>query len=303
MTRIVLLLLVALATQPVLADELQAPTPLPNTLAIAPPTGWTLLPGLSRSVAQSTSESDLFGPEEAFQSGALAYAQANLGALYLSWATSVRTQTSPETSIRHAFNDVHEAPFLANSKAGSTREMLYRERSYDGIVEMRFEWAHIGNDTVNVERVLGWKDDDALVYLASAKCVLARTTIARSRPLCQAALDSLHLTKHSAHSPLLALPAPDIVQQEPTEDFVVPELKTGDVVRGASLGAAPTQRGEVLYQGPKPERDSNNRIIIAIGVLLLGVAVWLTSRSGPSTASEESREDEEDEEDEEESEV
>ncbi len=293
MTRIVLLLLIALATQPVLADEIKAPALLPKTLAIAPPTGWTLLPGLSRSIAQSTSESDLFGPDEAFQSGALAYAQANLGALYVSWATSVRTQATPEASIRHAFDDLHGAPFLANSRAGSTKEMLYRERSYDGIVEMRFEWAHVGNDTMNLERALAWKNDNALVYLVSAKCVLARATIGKSRPLCQTALDSLHLTEHSERSPLRALPNPDMVQQELPEDFVVPALKTGDVVPGASLGVAPTQRGEVLYQGPKPERDSNNRIIIAIGVLLLGVAVWLTTRSGPSTASEESEENEE----------
>ncbi len=299
MTRLLLLFVFvfAFATLPAHADEIEAPSAMPETLTITPPTGWSMLPGLSKSVAQSTSESDLFGVDEAFQSGALAHARANLGALYLTWATSVRTQAVPETTIRHAFDDLHSAPALANSKAGATDEVLYRERSYDGIVEMRFEWVHIGNDTMNLERALAWKDEDALVHLVSAKCVLARATITESRPKCQTALDSLHLTEHSVRSPLRALPAPSMVQQEEPEDFVVPELKTGDVVPGASLGEAPTQRGEVLYQGPpKPESDSNNRIIIAIGILLLGVAFWLTTRSGPSATSEETMESEEDEE-------
>lgn len=271
------------------ADELPAPPPLksPASISFTSPAGWDLLPGLSKTVAQSVSEADYFGEDEAFESGAMAYGRANRGALYVTWIDSLRTQPVAETSVRMAFDEMHQAPYLASPEAGSTQEVSYRERIFDGVAEMRFEWAHMSNGTVNVVRALGWKDADARVHLAVAECVLQSESIGESRPLCDTALESLALTKVAAHQTLAGLSEPAAVGMRAPEDFVVPKLKTSEILPSDSLGAAPSQMGEVLYKGRPPSKsDNNNRTLIAIGVLLLGVAVYLTTRTPPGQRKE-----------------
>ncbi len=260
----------------------------PATLSLSSPAGWDHLPGLSETVAQSASEADFFGPDETFESGAMAYGRANRGALYLTWIDSLRTQPSAESSIRTAFDELHHAPYLASPEPGSTQEVTYRERMFDGVAEMRFEWAHMSNGTVNVLRALGWKDAEARVHVAVAECVLQSEGIGESRPLCDTALDSLALTDKAAHETLAALPEPTAIGDMKPEEFSVPKLKTSETLPSDSLGAAPAQMGEVLYQGrPKPKSENNNRTIIAIGALLLAVAFYLTTRSAPTDSSEE----------------
>jgi hypothetical protein len=288
-------LVLCLAAATLRADEPPEPPPLksPATLSFAAPTSWSLLPGLSKTVSQSASEADFFGEDEPFESGAMAYGRANRGALYVTWIDSLRTQPVAEAAIRNAFDELHEAPYLASPEAGSTQEVSYRERIFDGVAEMRFEWAHMSNGTVNVVRVLGWKDSEARVHLAVAECVLQSESIGESRPFCDTALESLVLTKEAAHETLAGLPEPTSVGARAPEYFVVPKLKTSENLPSDSLGVAPSQMGEVLYKGrPKSKSDNNNRTIIAIGVLLLAAAFYLTTRSTP-TPSDEDEEDSE----------
>lgn len=277
-----------------LADELPIPEPveLPNTISIQPPEGWSLLPGLSRTVARSASDTDFFGDNERFESGALAYGRVDRGALYVTWLDSLRTQPVAENTLRIAFDEIHQAPFLASPEPGSTQEVSYRESIASGVAEMRFEWAHLSNGTVNVVRALGWKDGDARVHLAIAECVLQSESIAESRPSCSATLDALSLTKESRYDPLAPLPESSATTARAPEDYTVPELETSEMLPVDSLGVAPAQMGEVLYQGPPKSKEGNdNRFIIAVGVLLLLVAFYLTTRPGPKSESEEELQD------------
>ncbi|MCP4449450.1 MAG: hypothetical protein GY811_29565 [Myxococcales bacterium] len=260
---------------------------LPSTLSIGTPDGWGVLEGLSNTVSQSVSETNFFGKEEPFSSGAIAYGRANRGVVYVTWVISLRSQPVAAESVRLAFDELHQSPSLANHDPGSTQEVSYRERIFDGVAELRFEWAHMDNGTVNIVRALGWKDANARVHLALAECVLQSESIAESRPLCETSLDSLVLTKESNHETLASLPEPKTLGQMAPADFTVPKLKTSEVLPSDSLGAAPAQMGEVLYQGrPKSKEDNNNRFVIAIGVLLLGIAFWLTTRSTPGAAED-----------------
>lgn len=283
----------AMADQPATPAPAAPAAAAPASLTIETPNGWDHLPGLSRTVAQSASETDFFGVDEAFQSGALAYGRANRGALYLTWADTVRTQPSPEASVRAAFDELHQAPYLASPEPGSTQEVAYRERNFDGVAEMQFEWAHMSNGTINVLRALGWKDANNRVHLAVAECVLQSESIGEFRPHCETSLGSLSLTKESGYQALSTLPDPKRVGSAALADFEVPKLKTGDLSPSDTMSTAPAQMGEVLYQGrPKTKEDNNNRFLIAIGVLLLGVAVYLTTRSTPGAKGEDQAEDE-----------
>jgi hypothetical protein len=104
---------------------------------------------------------------------------------------------------------------------------------------------------------------------------------------------------NAGHKALGALAEPAPAGPARHNDYEVPELATGDAVPAeavprASLGAPPSQVGEVLYDGRGNSKgDNNNRTVIAIGVLLLGIAVWLTmrSRSGGRPTDEPSDED------------
>jgi hypothetical protein len=271
----------ALAPPAAGAEEPPAPA-LPSQLSIDPPAGWDLLPGLSRKIAVTAEQSDYFGAE-ACESGALAYGRANQGALYLTWVSTLDSVASPESSVRAALDALHEAPYLASPEAGSTQELAYRERSFDGVAEMSFEWAHMANGTVNLTRTLAWRDHKARVHLASAECVLQSESIGESRPLCEKALASLHLEPAAEPGTLAALPTPRPIGPAARQDFDIPELETPEPGSAPSLNAAPQEPGRVLYQGPQSGADegSNNRLFIGVGVLLLVVAFWLTTRSRP----------------------
>lgn len=267
----------------------EAPAGPPPQLAIDVPLGWQLLPGLSNKLSATANDTTYF-PSEPSKNAAIAYGRANRGALYLTWADSIRVTLSPETALRASFDAIHQAPYLASPEAGSTQEVSYRERSFDGLAELRFEWAHMSNGTVNIVRAIGWKDKDARVHLAIAECVLPNDMSSESRPLCESALDSLRLTK-ADHKPLAALPEPGPAGPQRSDDFEVPALETRDELpappASAALNAPPSQVGEVLYDGRnKSDSGSDNRIIIAIGVLLLAAAVYLTTRSRSNESDE-----------------
>jgi hypothetical protein len=264
------------------ADEVALPT-LPAHLSVDPPVGWDLLPGLSAKIAQTSEQTAHFG-EEASTGGALAYGRANRGALYLTWVDGVAAHPSPEAAIRLAFDGVHESPFLAATEAGAVQEVLYREKNSGSLAELNFEWAHMNNDTVNVVRALGWKDQSGRVHLAIGECVLHNESVGESRPLCESALASLHLGKDVKLEALQALAEPKAVGAAAAQDLTVPELESDEPAhKGPSLNAVPPNVGEVLYTGPPPptNQDKSNRILIGLGILLLGAAFWLTTRSKP----------------------
>lgn len=269
------------------AEQPAVPAPsLPPQLSLEAPPGWDLLPGLSAKIAETSAQTAYFGEEPA-SGGAMAYGRANRGALYFTWVDGQSAHPSPESALRGAFDGVHESPFLATSDAGSTQEVLYRERNFDGVAELNFEWAHMNNDTVNVVRALGWKSDDGRVHLAIAECVLHNESVGEFRPLCEAALASLHLTKEVKHEPLRSLAAPKLIGKLGAEDMKVPKLQSGESPSSPSINSAPAQMGEVLYRGPPAatSQDKSNRVLIGIGVLLLAAAFWLTTRSKPGDSS------------------
>jgi hypothetical protein len=264
------------------AQSLRIAEPLaPTAVTIEAPKGWDLMPGHSAKIATTASQTAYFG-EEPIQSGAQAYRRADQGALYLTWVDSTRAHPSPEAALRHALDELHEAPFLATTDPDSTQEILYRERNFDGVAEMRFEWSHQKNETINLQRTLGWKDTNGRVHLAIAECVLQSENAQETRPLCQAALDSLHLTTAANYEAIRSLAPPKRVGSVlHAEDIQVPKLTTGDLPAGSTMGAPPSEIGEVLYNGPPPpaKKDKSNRFLVAIGILLLGAAFYLTTRS------------------------
>ena len=274
----ILCLLLAVST----AQSLRVAEPLaPTAVTIEAPKGWDLMPGHSAKIATTASQTAYFG-DEPIQTGAQAYRRTDQGALYLTWVDSTRAHPSPESALRHALDELHEAPFLATADPGSTQEILYRERNFDGVAEMRFEWSHQKNETVNLVRTLGWKDTNGRVHLVIAECVLQSENAQETRPLCQAALDSLHLTTAANHEAIRSLAPPKQVGSVlHAEDIQVPKLTTGDLSAGSTMGAPPSEIGEVLYNGPPPpaNKDKSNRFLIAIGILLLGAAFYLTTRS------------------------
>lgn len=286
----------SLATPVGHADQLPVPS-LPESLSIEAPAGWDLLPGLSAKIALTSEQSAHFG-EEPSTGGALAYGRANRGALYLTWVDGVTAHPSPEAAIRLAFDGLHESPFLAATEAGAAQEVLYREKNTAGVAELNFEWAHMKNDTVNVVRALGWKDQEGRIHLAIGECVLHNESVGESRPLCEGALAGLHLNKIVKLEPLRALTEPKAVGRIAPEDLTVPELETGESApKGPSLGTPPSQMGEVLYTGPPPasNQDKSNRILIGIGILLLAAAFWLTTRSKPDPLESRGESDDEEE--------
>jgi hypothetical protein len=283
------------------ADQPAEPPSLPPELSLEAPAGWDLLPGLSAKIAETSAQTAYFA-DEPVGGGALAYGRANRGALYLTWVDSKAAHPSPESALRVAFDGIHESPFLATSEAGSTQEVLYRERSFDGVAELNFEWAHLNNETVNIVRALGWKDQDGRIHLAITECVLHNESVGESRPLCDSAQASLHLAEGVKHEALRSLAEPKTVGSIRAEDMTVPKLESGDLPASPSLNSVPKQMGEVLYRGPPPpsNQDKSNRVLIGIGVLLLAAAFWLTtrSRSGDSSSSDDEESDEDGESDE-----
>ncbi len=297
-----LLLLLAMSSSTALAIEPKTTRTLPPELSMDTPSSWGLLPGKSDKITTTATQTAYFG-EEPILASALAYGHANHGALYLTWVATTAAHASPEAAIRDAFDNLHEAPFLATSDPGSTQEVLYRERSIEGTWEMRFEWAHLNNDTVNLVRAIGWKDSNGRLHLAIAECVLSSESVNEARPLCESSLDSLHLTSAAQHAALRSLAAPkDVGGGLRAEDIKIPKLETGKPPAGTSIGEAPKNMGEVLYRGRSPAKDSDqsNRFIIAIGILLLAAAFFLTTRSKDSkgTSSEESEGQDESDDDE-----
>ncbi len=290
---LLLLVLLTATGHALLAPE---PPSTPAHLAMDAPAGWQLLPGLSKKLTDTALANEHFGSEP-YTSAALAYGRANQGALYLTWVDSVRAMPSPEETLRSSFDALHQAPYLASPEAGSTQEISYRERSFDGVAEVSFEWAHMSNETVNIVRALGWKDHDARVHLAIAECVLPNDMVSESRPLCEAALASLRLSK-ADHEPLLALAAPAPSGPMVAEKFDVPELQTGeelpsDVAPSPSMRERPSAMGDVLYQGrPKNTAKESNRTVIAIGLALLALAIYLTTRSRKSDEASDDASDE-----------
>ncbi len=284
------------------AHSEQAPASIqshPESMSLETPAGWDLMPGHSEKIAITVSQTAYFG-DEPIASGALAYRRSDHGAIYLTWVDSIRAHPSPEAALRTAFDDLHEAPFLATSEAESTQEILYRERNFDGVAELRFEWAHLKNETVNLVRALGWKDSDGRVHLAIAECVLHSENAPEIRPTCQASLDSLHLTSAANHEALRSLAPPKRVGSGlRAEDIQVPRLTTGSVEPGATLGAPPREIGEVLYNGrpPPAKNDKSNRFLIAIGLLLLVAAFFLTTRSKEKDSSATDDDDDDDDDD------
>jgi hypothetical protein len=284
----------ALAQSTAQSDSVPAPvSDPPASISLAAPEGWDLMPGHSEKISTTASQTAYFG-EEPISTGALAYRRADQGALYLTWVDSTRAHPSPEAGLRTAFDELHEAPFLATTERESTQEILYRERNFDGVAELRFEWAHLNNDTVNLVRALGWKDSDGRVHLAIAECVLHSENAPEVRPICQTALEGLHLNKAANHKALRSLTPPKRVGDGlRAEDIQVPKLTTGETSPGSTMGSPPRNIGEVLYNGPPPPaaKDKSNRFFIAIGVLLLIAAVWLTSRSNDSSSPEDDESD------------
>ena len=137
MTRLCTFLFTFLCLAPLLAATAawaQQPeaVKLPDHLVIEAPTGWSPLPGLSKKLSRTASLTSYFG-DEPVRSGAVAYGRANQGALYLTWVDSTAALASPEAALRSAFDDLHEAPFLASTEAGAAQEILYRERSANNV--------------------------------------------------------------------------------------------------------------------------------------------------------------------------
>ncbi len=266
------------AQSPDAASPAPALPTFPEHLSIEVPNAWSLLPGLSKSLTETASETSYFG-SEASRSQAIAHGRASRGALYVTWVKSDAAIIDAEQALRDAFDSLHEAPYLA-SAAGSTQEISYRERGFDGVSEMTWEWAHMENQTINMVRVLGWRDDSSHLHLDIAECLFPKDVAAANRPLCEASLASMQLAASTTRTALQALAAPRNIVPIAKADLSVPKLKTENL-SDLSVGLPPKEIGEVLYTGkaPTPKEDNSNRIFIGIGIALLGLAVWLTTRS------------------------
>jgi hypothetical protein len=259
---------------------------LPDHLQVTPPVGWGHLPGLSERISKTTSQTAYFG-EEQVQSGAHAYGRAKEGALYIIWVDTLKAHASPHEALRGAFDHLHESPFIAATKAGSTQEVRYREHKADHVAELNFEWAHMENDTVNISRAFGFQDSQGRLHLALAECVLHNETINTSRPQCEDALKSFQLSAKTDTVSLPDLGAPkEVAAPVFNPETEVPELKTGETLDAPSLGPPPKDMGRVLYEGPPPaDKGDDNRLLILIGAVLLAIAVYLTTRSRDDESS------------------
>ena len=264
---------------------------VPEHLSIEVPSSFSPLPGLSKAVATTAGQTSYFGAELS-TGGAVAFGRANRGALYLTWVRSDRVIVEPEKVLRDALDSLHRAPFDANPR-NTIEEKHYREGVHGGFSEMRWEWTHKGNETVNVVRALAWKDTDSHIHLEIAECIFAQKGDDSFRSQCEESLDSLVLSKSASISNLSALAAPIVAPTGVPEDFAIPKLETGNLEVPSSLGTPPSQMGDVLYQGkPKPSSgDPNNRIYIGIGIFLLGLAIYLTTRSNPNEKKSWSKDD------------
>ncbi|MBL4637234.1 MAG: hypothetical protein JKY56_25490 [Kofleriaceae bacterium] len=264
---------------------------IPDHLSIEVPSSFSPLPGLSKAVATTAGQTNYFDAELA-TGGAVAFGRANRGALYLTWVRSDRVIVEAEKVLRIALDNLHRAPFDANSP-NTIEEKYYRESVHGGLSEMRWEWLHQANETINVVRVLAWKDSDSHIHLAIAECIFAQKGDDTFRDECQETLDSLALGESASISNLSALAAPIVAPTAIPEDFAVPKLKTGNLEVPSNLSAPPSQMGDVLYRGkPKPSsEDPNNRIFIGIGICLLGLAIYLTTRSNPNEKKSWSKDD------------
>ncbi len=272
------------------SDDVGQPS-IPENLSIEVPSSFSPLPGLSKAIATTSGQTNYFDAELS-TGGAVAFGRANRGALYITWVRSDRVIVAAEKLLRVALDNLHRAPFDANPP-NTIEEKYYRESAHGGLAEMRWEWVHQANETINVVRVLAWKDDDSHIHLAIAECIFAQKGDDTFRNECQETLDSLALSKSASIATLSALAAPIVAPTGIPEDFSVPKLKTGNLEVPSSLNAPPTQMGDVLYRGkPKPSsEDSDNRIFIGIGIFLLGLAIYLTTRSNPNEKKSWSKDD------------
>ncbi len=264
---------------------------IPEHLSIEVPSSFSPLPGLSKAIATTAGQTNYFDAELS-TGGAVAFGRANRGALYITWVNSDRVIVEAEKLLRVALDNLHRAPFDANPP-NTIEEKHYRESALGGLNEMRWEWVHQANETINVVRVLAWKDNDSHIHLAIAECIFAQKGDTTFRDECQETLDSLALSKTASISTLSALAAPIVAPTGVPEDFSVPKLKTGNLEVPSSLSAPPTQMGDVLYRGKaKPgSDDSDNRIFIGIGIFLLALAIYLTTRSSPNEKKSWSKDD------------
>ena len=105
----------------------------------------------------------------------------------------------------------------------------------------------MNNDTVNIIRALGYKDDDGRVHLSMGECVMPNETAGEARPLCEAALESLRLADGITLATLRSLAEPRSVGTMKTEELTVPKLRTGEQIDSATLGPPPGQQGKILY--------------------------------------------------------
>lgn len=275
-----------------------AETETPAYLAFDAPAQWTHLPGLSGKLAITAMEAEFFGAETS-QAGVIAYGRVNQGALYITWIDSLRPIPTAALTMRGAFDSIHESPFQANLEAGAIEELSYRERSFDGVAEMTFEWTHLGNGTHNLNRAMGWIDGETgILHLAIAECVFPTQDNNEARTTCDKALASLHLAPTASITKLGQLAPPKRVGGAQGGKLEVPPLETGELsVPTATMGPAPSTPGRVLYDGrsPKEESDGSNRYLIGIGAVLLGIAAWLTTRNRESEKRDDEGESDEQE--------
>lgn len=264
---------------------------LPTHLSVELPSAYSPLPGLSKRIAESSATRNYFGTEP-ITVGAAAYGRAQRGAFYLTWVRSDRVIVDAEKTIRAALDELHRTPFEVND-VGTVEEKQYREGMQGGLVEMTWEWLQSENGIPTIVRVLAWKDKESHLHLEIGECVLAAGEENEYRETCQQALNSVSLSDTVEIANLGPLDPPVVAPSGLPDDLSVPALETGDLRVPSSLGVPSVGRGDAIYEGkPKPQKEkSSSRIYIGIGIALLGLAIYLTTRSDPNEKKSWSKDD------------
>jgi hypothetical protein len=272
-------LYLALSLSAATARAQEGPTlALPDSIAFTVPDGWAALPGHSERIASLGNGAELF--ETASTTGAAAYARASRGALYIVWTDGQAASPSGPADIRSAFDVIHQAT-SAVDPIGSTKEVEYRERVFDNTAELRFEWAHLSNETVNLVRALAYVDPDGRVHVVQGECVFHTEEVERSRPDCVEAIESLRLTDRAQRAPLDSIPVPAAPDEE-TQRFPLGDNGKGTLTTPPELGVAPEGGGVVLHREEEPEKsDLLKKVLMGIGLALVGLAFYFTTRRRP----------------------
>ena len=255
----------------------------PAWLRAQPPAGWERLDSLSRNVATSLEQLQLFG-ELPVAAGAEAFAQPGVGAFYLSWLVADAAAPSPGQAIRLALDGVRHGREQSSPQAGSTEELSWDERvEGDRVAEALHHWRHLSNETTTVTRVFGWASTAGAPRLVRAECVLSAGE-AEAEKACRAALAAVRIEVPPAEAAALGpLPASAAAGQEPG-GLALPGGEAAGAAGAAgpagSIGPAPAGDQKVLYQGPPPEarRDPLGRWLVLGGGALVVLALVLTYR-------------------------